>query len=177
MAFEEEKIEIEIRFVEEDDEIPVANLTQLLSRLEQTYIAFQNNKNIIEDISPPKFDQEIFYDDDSRDMFIGRLQRYGVLSDIEFRPSPFRVQTVHYPTNYDGLQVSRIQKESPLVISLIGGGTFAAVLWIIAGVEIEFDWEKQVDAAGNESKDVQARFRFDATSTRELINAISDLLE
>lgn len=172
MAFADERVEVEIEFTQEGEETAVAELTDLLAQLEEVYIRFEEEHNLIADISPYDMNEEIYYDEEAKEMFIGRLYRYGILNQSDYPFSVRRFPPRYTDPEYDGLKISHIKKESPLLIGITGGGVFLAVLWIIEGIEYERDATKRIDEDGNESKEVTSNFKFNATSTKELISEV-----
>lgn len=146
-------------------------------QLEEFYSTLQQNQNIIEDISLAEMNQEVYYDEDARDMFIGRLQRYGILNQLEYSASTWRIPPVYLDRGYEGLNITKIRKESPLLIGLTGGGFFVAALWIIEGIEHEREVTERVSEEGDEFREVHSKFQFNATSTRELLAAIRKFFE
>jgi hypothetical protein len=165
MAFQSEYIEATIEFSQERDELAVLELAELLSSLDEMYRTFQNNDNLVSDLLPEEMDEELFYDEEARDTFIGRLYRYGVLSELSNYPVTRR------PT-HEGLNISNIHKESPLLIGITGSGLFIAVLWVIEGVEYERNLKKVETEDGESRRELDSEFKFNATSTRDLIAEI-----
>ena len=143
MAFTDEQVEVEIEFTEEEEELPAIELANLLSQLEEMYNIFQQNRNLIADISPYDLNQETFYDEEAKDVFIGRLYRYGVLNELNYPHTVRRFPPRYTDTEYNGLKIKKIQKESPLLIGLTGSGMFIAALWMIEGIEYERETTKR----------------------------------
>jgi hypothetical protein len=177
MAFQNDSVEVTIEFSQERAELPVLELTDLLSSLNEMYRVFYNNNNIILDILPDEMNEELFYDNEARDMFIGRLYRYGVLSELTEPRIVRRPLAGDFYDNYEGLNIRTIHKESPLIIGMTGGGMFIAVLWVIEGIEYERNVRKIEDEDGKSHREVESRFEFNATTTRDLISEIRKFLK
>ena len=177
MAFQSESIEATIEFSQEREELAVLELTEVLSSLNEMYRVLYNNDNLILDILPNEADEELFYDDEARDMFIGRLYRYGVLSEL-VEPRVIRRPSIgNFSDDHRGLNIRTIHKESPLLISLTGGGLFIAVLWMIEGIEYERYVKKTENENGESQREVESRFKFNATTTRDLISEIRKFIK
>ena len=172
MALQSEYVEATIEFSQGRDELAVLELTELLSSFDEMYRTFHNNDNLVSDLLPDEMDEELFYDKEARDTFIGRLHRYGVLSELP------NYQVIRRPTiegsyrNYEGLSISNIHKESPLLIGLTGSGLLIAVLWVIEGIEYERNLREVQTENGESRRVVDSRFEFNATSTGDLITEI-----
>ncbi|WP_154018419.1 hypothetical protein [Halolamina rubra] len=177
----EERVYAEIQFTNEED-TPASELAELLSQLEDLYQTFIRNSGVIQDISPSQMNEEVFYDDTARDTFVGRLHRYGVLGDIRdlqphYDPQSRVRRYIYLSDEYEGLNIRRIQKESPLLIGLTGSSLFIAVLWVIGGIEYRRKEVVQVDEEGNQEKEITKEFKFDATSTKDLVEEIREFFE
>lgn len=174
MAFGTNKAELRIIFTEEEEEIPANDLSDLLAVFDKMYTNALEHEGLIEDISPTYIDQRLISDYEARDTYIGQLVRYKVYQDIlDVRLRPLFKR--EFRKDSPGLQIKEIRKESPLVITLTGGGIFIAVLWIISGIDIRYETTvREVD--GERFEERITKIEFNATSTRDLIEAIREIL-
>ena len=172
MAFDQESVRVDIQFSQEENDIGVSELSNFLSHLDMMYVILERNKEYIIDVSPEEFDENLFYDEEQKEVFLGKLAKSGVFTQNDIIP---RVPFNPRPANQSprrGLTINKIKKESPLLISVFGGGALMAGLWIIAGTEIEYNSRKVKNEESQDSKEVNKKFVFDATSTTDLIAEI-----
>lgn len=177
MTLPEGQIYAEIRFEEETEQTSVGELAALLSQFENLYRRFEDNREDVSDAIPTEIDYSIFRDSDAQDMFIGRLYRSKVLDGIGYNRNINLVSQNYTSSENKGLKIELLQKQSPLLIGLTGGGALIAVLWIIAGIDYEREAVFRIDEEGNGYREVRSELKFSATSTSDLVEAIRRFFE
>lgn len=177
MTLPEGQVYAEIQFEEETEETSVGELAALLSQFENLYRKFEENRDDVSDAVPTEMDYNTFRDSDAQDMFIGRLYRAKVLDGIGYNRNINLVSPNYTFSENNGLEIELLQKQSPLLIGLTGGGAFIAVLWIIAGIDYEREAVFRIDEDGNEYREVRSELKFSATSTSDLVEAIRQFFD